>query len=107
VPGSKPLAPLELRVAYRENHRFREPVAESYPALREAGRRLVERGVAFHDLTRVFENERRPVYNDDCCHLNRLGNELVAQEIVAAIVAESAAEGEAAGDGAAGDAAGR
>ncbi len=101
LPGSKPLAPLELETAYKPGHHYREPVEQGYPALREAGRRLAEQGVAFHDLTQLFAEERRAVYSDDCCHLNLLGYELIAKAIAEAIAADSAGEGPAAVSGAA------
>lgn len=101
LPGSKPLAPLELEIAYRPRNHYREPVEQGYPALREAGRRLAEQGVAFHDLTQLFAEERQAVYSDDCCHLNLLGNDLIAEAIAAAIAADLAGEGAAAESGAA------
>ena len=35
----------------------------------------------------LFRDEPRTVYGDTCCHLNRLGNELMAAEIARAISA--------------------
>ncbi len=88
LPGSKELTPDERRRAYRDDHIYRLPVEEGYPALRAAGSRLAARGVAFRDLTGLFAGERRTIYLDDCCHLNPLGNDLVAAAVAEAILAD-------------------
>jgi hypothetical protein len=88
LPGSKPLTPEERRLAIESDQRYRPPVEDGYPALRAAGARLAARGVAFHDLTALFADERRTVYLDDCCHFNGLGNDLVAAAIAEAILAD-------------------
>jgi hypothetical protein len=41
---------------------------------------LRRRGVAFADLSRVFVSERRTIYYD-VCHLNQVGNELLAEHV--------------------------
>lgn len=75
--GSKELTDEELLIAYAEGGYH--PVAEAgYPLLIEAGRELGREGVAFFDLTQIFREESRSVYSDSCCHLNGLGNELLA-----------------------------
>lgn len=91
VPDSKPLTPQERRIAYKRHHPYRRPARQGYPVLRAAGARLAARGVEFHDLTELFADEDRTVYLDDCCHLNPLGNDLVAQAVAEAILADSAA----------------
>ena len=56
--------------------------------LSDSGRQLRERGVQFHDLSMIFRNTTAPTYNDDCCHYNALGDQMVAQAIGDAIVAD-------------------
>ncbi len=83
--GAKPFAPEEQRLG---------PVPlgwdvgarEGYPLLRAEGERLRAAGVVFHDASRLFESEQRAIYYDHC-HLNPLGNELLADEIAAAFLA--------------------
>ena len=36
----------------------------------------------FTDLRLIFKNESRTVYADNCCHLNSLGNSMLAREII-------------------------
>jgi hypothetical protein len=81
VPGSKPMGDAERQLAYREDSPIRETIERGYPALREAGRTLVEQGVSFVDLSGVFRDVSQPVYADDCCHLDTHGNELLGTAI--------------------------
>jgi hypothetical protein len=86
VPGSKPMAPDERALAWREDHIYRPGVEKGYPRLRERGRALAAHGVRFEDLADVFASEPRATYRDDCCHLTRLGQSLVAERVTAAIL---------------------
>ncbi len=85
VAGSKPMRPDERAVAINPQHFYQRCVTAGYPMLIEAGKQLVERGVAFHDLTRIFADEERPLYLDDCCHFNEKGYEIMAVPIVDAM----------------------
>lgn len=86
LPGSKPLGPEELELAWNEDHPYRQPVIEGYPHLIAAGAELGSRGVSFQDLTQVFAGIEEPLYLDDCCHFNRAGNALLGHAIGAALV---------------------
>ena len=57
-----------------------------YPVLVDAGAELLEADVPFYDLTGIFADELRTLYIDPCCHVNRLGNELMAAAIAEAII---------------------
>jgi hypothetical protein len=86
LPGSKKLTDEELEVAYDDRYTGIERVPVAYPILIERGGELRERhGVNFVDLTRMFADESRTVYNDFCCHVNKLGAELMARRVAAAI----------------------
>lgn len=85
VPGSKPLSRWEESNARRPDHPYRPWVERGYPKLRAAGRELAASGVAFHDLTELFAEERETVYADDCCHLNAHGNQMLAEAVAAAL----------------------
>jgi hypothetical protein len=39
-------------------------------------------GLNYFDATNIFTGENRTVYADACCHLNQLGNEILAAEII-------------------------
>ena len=80
VPDSKPLSPWErefARVAGAQ--RLVEP---GYPLLREFNQDLQNQGINYFDLTQIFADYRETLYIDDCCHLNKRGNELLAAEMV-------------------------
>ena len=34
------------------------------------------------DLTGIFSNTDNTIYIDDCCHLNNLGNQIMANAVV-------------------------
>lgn len=89
-PGTKPLSDEEMRTAVaRGGYR---PAAESgYSLLVQAGEELRAAGVPIFDLTTLFQDEPRTLYSDTCCHLNALGNELLAERIAVTIL-ESFAE---------------
>ena len=86
VAGSKAMSEAEKRVAMSPDQQYRPGAERGYPLLREAGRRLVARGVDFSDLTMIFQHTAEAVYDDDCCHLNPRGSEIVMNEIAEAIV---------------------
>ncbi len=58
----------------------RENLEQGYSLLEKAGALLRTEGVAFTDLTGVFDNENGTVYVDNL-HVNRLGNHIIAAEI--------------------------
>ena len=97
VPDAKPMGEAERSVAFRADSPMHAPVAAGYASLRAAGAELAAQGVAFVDLSGVFRDVHEPVYIDDCCHLNGLGNELLGAAVGRAmasspLLAESAAE---------------
>ena len=50
------------------------------------GKRLKKLGVGFYDLTLIFRDETKDIYDDHCCHFNKEGNEIFAREIAKIIV---------------------
>jgi hypothetical protein len=81
VPDSKPMDEAERALALRAESPMRVPVEQGYARLRVAGAELAAQGVAFEDLSGVFRDVREPVYLDDCCHLNGLGNRLLGAAV--------------------------
>jgi hypothetical protein len=57
--------------------------------LRGAARDLASEGVPVFDLTGIFHETPATMYKDACCHLNELGNQIMAQHVVS-IIAEQA-----------------
>lgn len=96
LAGSKTLTPREIEVAYRPEAEWPRLARAGYPVLQRAGAELRTRGVAFADLSAIFRGEQETLYVDDCCHLNRRGNRILAERL-----AELLAEALAAAPGAA------
>ena len=90
LPDSKPLSDEELAMSPRHSVDMSpEMVTKLYPLLSERGRRLREQGVGFFDLSSIFKGRRETLYVDFCCHLNKRGNELLADGMVRRILGGS------------------
>jgi hypothetical protein len=77
--GSKPLTQKEIDGAKAEPG-WADGVPQMYPALREAGKRLLERGVDYLDATGIFRDRTEDLYFD-MCHFGERGNEILARAI--------------------------
>ncbi len=86
VPDSKPLSAQERAVAYTPSSPAAGTVRTGYPALSAAGAEMKARGLPFYDLTGIFAEVPDDVYVDNCCHVNNVGNRIIAGAIADAIV---------------------
>ncbi len=68
----------EKRIAFMEDHAYRQGVVEGYPLLREEAASLLAAGVRFNDLTSIYDGVGETLYIDTCCHTNREGYEIIA-----------------------------
>ncbi len=82
---SKVLNAEEKQIAWAETG-YRPYVEAGYPLLVESIPKLRAEGISVVDSTMIFRDEARTVYNDTCCHLNKLGNDLLGEHIAAEIV---------------------
>ena len=82
IPNSKPLSPEERRDHYLPSELPRTDYARTYPLLHQFGQDLQQNGVHYFDLAQIFNDHPETLYRDDCCHLNRRGNELLAAAMV-------------------------
>ncbi len=81
-PGSKILNDEERQIACESGpFAYKDAVIMGYPFLREQGLNLKREGVNFIDLSMMFRDESRTLYNDKCCHFNQLGYDLIADRI--------------------------
>jgi hypothetical protein len=83
---SKPLNNEEKQTAYMINHPYKNPVQIFYPKLIEAGGDLKKEGIIFNDLTMIFRNNNDTIYSDNCCHLNKKGDEILVNSIIKTII---------------------
>ena len=81
VEGSKIFSEEERALARPDDYFHREAAIVGYGELVAAGSQLANEGVAFTDLTTLFQGMREPLYTDACCHLNDRGNALIAEAI--------------------------
>ncbi len=80
VEGSKPFS-AEEEERFRRTRLLADSVARWYPELAREGEELSALGVTFLDLRDVFGTTTETVYMDTCCHVNALGNEVLATTI--------------------------
>jgi len=88
LEGSKRLTPRERERAYRPEAEWPRLARGGYPLLQRAGESLRRQGVAFEDLTGIFREVSDTLYVDDCCHLNRRGNRILALRLAELVAAE-------------------
>ena len=88
VDGSKPLSEREKECAYEMDNLWAQAAHEGYPYLIAAGKELQAQGVAFYDMTPIFEGVTDDLYIDICCHFNEKGNQILAKAIALAIAQE-------------------
>ena len=81
LPGSKPMGPQEVAAAIEVDSRTGAAVKACYPRMQAKGPSFHEAGVAFTDLTGVFSEVTKPVYNDGCCHMEKVGDLIMAKAI--------------------------
>ena len=81
VPDGKPLTKAERATAWRADGPEHRWVPEGYTRLRRWASELRGAGVSFHDLSMVFGAIEETLYVDRCCHLNWLGNQILARSI--------------------------
>ena len=65
---------------------FGNIATEGYPYLINSGKELRKEGVEFEDLTMIFKDVKEEVYRDPCCHINLIGNEIIAKKIAETII---------------------
>ena len=61
--------------------------------LRSAAQDMQAEGLPVYDLTGIFRGIAKTVYEDACCHLNELGNQIMAEEILETIRLKVVANG--------------
>jgi hypothetical protein len=88
---TRTFAPGEAAVAVNPESIFKAGAEAGYPLLVTQGTALQARGVRFFDGTHLFDEERAPVYMDDCCHYTLRGNEILA-DVVARGIRDSSSD---------------
>lgn len=79
--GAKAVSDAELALPL-PNKGWLRGARDGYPLLRKKAAAIEAAGVNFRDASRFFEHETRTIYID-ACHLNRTGNRLLVEPVVA------------------------
>jgi|GEM_PF-3009714 len=82
MPGSKQFSEWEQKNVLTLDYLRK---AKLYELLPKAVARMRGRGINIHDLTMIYSKEKETVYADSCCHVNELGNRIMASAIIAKI----------------------
>lgn len=92
APVSKPMGEAERALAIQPDHPYSAAAIRGYPLLIREGRKLLDAGVRYRDLTDLFVATEEPIYRDSCCHFNEEGCRRLAAAIAEAVV-DSGVEG--------------
>lgn len=93
VEGKRTLTPRERARAYDPDHPYARVARRGYPYLFEAADRLRAAGVPYLDATGIFQGIAEPIYSDTCCHVNRRGKRLFAEQVAASLLGQIDAQG--------------
>ncbi|HBQ98834.1 MULTISPECIES: hypothetical protein [unclassified Roseofilum] len=80
-PTQRQFTPQEQQQAINPEQIYAQGVQQGYPVLMAALTQLQNNQVNFFNAATVFDAESQPVYSDDCCHYNLLGNQIFSQFI--------------------------
>ena len=85
LKNSKPFSEQEKQVPVVDLSKI-ETLHEMMVLLKAAAEDLRRSGVPIVDLTALFSQTNETVYQDDCCHLNELGNQIMADAVASDIL---------------------
>ncbi len=57
-------------------------VKDMYPLYQNEGQTLSDQGVDFLDMTKIYDDVEETIYRDAGCHVNRLGNSIMANAVM-------------------------
>lgn len=83
LPDSKIFSEEEKRIAITEDNL--NALNRRMSVLKKAADEMGNAGHPVFNLMGIFANVREPVYIDNCCHLNELGNQIMANKIFSTI----------------------
>lgn len=87
LEGSKPLSSKEKELIFKG--KARKHKVNFYTRLEKEAKQLKKEGVNYHLLTRAYSSTTKTVFNDGCCHVNYLGNKILAGKMAELIKKEN------------------
>jgi hypothetical protein len=89
LEGSKPLSAEERTHFYRPDGRYGRYARAGYTGLLKAAADQKLGRIHYFDATALFAAEPETLYEDACCHLNRRGNQMLAEFISGRVLEHS------------------
>jgi hypothetical protein len=89
----KPFSEEEHSIALSHASPYREGVTLLYPELANRMRKMRGSVCNVFDATGIFDDQTETVYSDNCCHYNRLGNEILGKFILTGMLEKRARRG--------------
>jgi hypothetical protein len=84
--SNKIFTPEEQKIALDHQGPYSFLAKKGYPVLRQAIEALRKNNVNAYSAVEIFDKIKETVYIDNCCHFNRLGNQLLADFIAESIL---------------------
>jgi hypothetical protein len=84
-PSGRHFGEAEEKIAIEEGNAVQESVTNGYPRLLARMNRLQASGVRVFSALHAFDQTSDIVYNDNTCHYNKLGNEVLGNFIAQSI----------------------
>lgn len=90
VENSKPFSSEEkhlsgFSIPDKDINQIKTAITKGFPLLKREGQNLASSGVHFFDLTRLYAETPNTIYIDTCCHVNQIGNDMLAKTIASYI----------------------
>jgi len=81
--GSKPtMREEERKVAFIERGGYGAVYKIAHPVIQKKVKWLREKNIPFYDLTYLYKDIEKPIYIDNCCHVNPPGSKMIVEKIV-------------------------
>lgn len=84
--SNKVFSQAEANIALDNEHPYYPAARAGYPELIAASETLVKNQVNFYNAVPIFDSVAEPVYRDNCCHYNELGNQILADFMAEKII---------------------
>lgn len=89
LKGSKKLSEEEMKTAYIEDSQdrfYKTAVTKGYPLLIKKSNDFISSQVHFINTTELYKELSQTIYVDTCCHVNQIGNDMLANTIAKGII---------------------
>ncbi|HEY9865489.1 MAG TPA: hypothetical protein V6D21_15045 [Candidatus Obscuribacterales bacterium] len=85
-PTGRVFSEAEKQVAFSPDSPYQEAVKKGYPLLLKQVEKLKANQVNFFDGISILDDTKEPTYIDNCCHYNKLGENILSNFVADSIV---------------------